>query len=133
MIGKCLCRRVSIAIDHAPSHINICNCDFCRRLGAAWGYSSQAEVTISGDTASFRRDDIAEIWIDAYFCPHCGTTTHYNVFREGHDGFAVNTRLFDLSDLSGIEVRYLDGKKVETEEDDFARTAMGSIGDGHSF
>jgi hypothetical protein len=133
VIGKCLCRRVSIELAHPPSHINACNCDFCRRLGAAWGYYKPSEVTIDGTTASYRRDDLDDVWLEAHFCPHCGSTTHYEVIREGHDGIAVNTRILDQADLAGIEVRYLDGKQVEDDEGEYVRTAIGSIGDGHSF
>lgn len=133
MIGRCLCRRVSVRIEEAPAHINICNCDFCRRLGAAWCYFKPGEVTISGETKPFQRDDLSEVWLSAHFCPECGTTTHYEVIHPDGEGVAVNSRLFEQSDLAGIEVRYLDGRKVESEEDDFVRTATGTIGDGSAF
>lgn len=133
MKGHCLCRSVSVEVAEAPAYINICNCDFCRRLGAAWGYYKAADVSVEGVTSTYRRDDIDDVWLDAHFCPGCGSCTHYAVIREGHDGVAINTRLVDQQELHGIEVRYLDGKAVNSDEDEFARTAMGTIGDGHSF
>lgn len=132
MKGACLCGKVSVEIDAAPEYINICNCRFCRCFGAAWGYFRKAQVTVTGETKSFRRDDLEEIWLDGHFCANCGSCTHYINFGDpARDRMAVNTRLFAQDALDGIEVRYLDGRQAE--ETDFVRTAGGNIGDGHSF
>lgn len=135
MKGTCLCRRVTVEIERAPEYINICNCQFCRKLGAAWGYFPTGEVTITGTTQEFRRDDLDEVWLAGHFCPHCGTTTHYTIVNEkdGRDRMAVNTRVFAQDDLDGIEVRYLDGRAVDDDDTPFERTAMGHIGDGSAF
>lgn len=129
MKGKCLCGSVSVEIDEAPEYINICNCRFCRSLGAAWGYFRKAQVQVDGETRPFRRNDLDEIWLEGHFCPNCGTCTHYiNVGDPERDRTAVNTRVFEQDDLDGIEVRYLD-----IRGDDTIRTGEGIIGDGHSF
>lgn len=133
MKGQCLCRRVSVEIAETPAYIHICNCTFCRRLGAAWAYYRSDQVTISGKTTAYSRDDIDEVWLAGHFCPICGTTTHYEVIHPSDEGIAVNSRLFDQDELAGIEVRYLDGSKVESKDDDFPRTAFGTIGDGSAF
>ncbi len=129
MKGQCLCRKVTVEIDEAPEYINICNCRFCRSLGAAWGYFRKAQVTVTGETKSYRRDDLDEIFLDGYFCPTCGTCTHYvNFAQPERDRMAVNTRLFEQDELDGIEVRYLD-----LRGEDYIRTATGKIGDGCAF
>ena len=134
MKGACLCGRVQVEIDHAPPYINICNCRFCRSLGAAWGYFGVEEVTVTGETRGYSRDDLDDVWLAGHFCPTCGTVTHYTVIKEGEgDGLAINTRIFPQDELDGIEVRYLDGRSVESEEDDFVRTGLGHIGDGKAF
>lgn len=134
MKGQCLCRRVSVEIANAPEYINVCNCQFCRKLGAAWGYFRAEQVSIEGETREFRRDDLDEVWLAGHFCPNCGTTTHYTVVHPSNDRdrMAVNTRVFEQAELDGIEVRYLDGRSVD-EDTPFERTATGRIGDGSAF
>jgi len=127
--GKCLCGSVSAEVEEAPEYINICNCRFCRSLGAAWGYYETPQVRIDGKTVPYRRDDLYEIWLEGHFCPTCGTTTHYTVIKAPHqDRMAINTRLFEQNELDGIEVRYLD-----IRGEDQLRTGKGHIGDGKAF
>jgi hypothetical protein len=130
--GTCLCGNVTVEIDEAPEHINICNCRFCRPTGAAWGYYSLAQVKVTGKTSTFRRSDIANPRLDLHFCPKCGATTHYiNFGQPERDRMAVNTRLIEQDLLDGIETRYLDLR--EWEETGFLTTATGRIGDGTAF
>jgi len=134
MKGACVCGRVTVEIASAPEYLNSCNCKFCRSSGAVWGYFSSDEVTVSGETRGYRREDLDDVWLENRFCPNCGTTTHY-VFVEAHprDRVGVNARLFPQDELEGIEVRYLDARAVETEDDEFVVTARGHIGDGKAF
>jgi len=134
LTGHCLCRRVTVEIARSPEYINICNCDFCRKRGAAWAYFRIAEVTVSGTTQEYRREDIDDVWLIGHHCPTCGTTTHYTFVPEhATDRVGVNTRLFAQDDFDGIEVRYKDGRHVVTWEDEFILTATGEIGDGKAF
>ena len=134
MIGECLCRRVRIEIGRAPAFINICNCRFCRSSGAAFAHYAEDEVQIDGATQRYRREDLEDVWLAAHFCPTCGSMTHYTVLPEQQlDRVGVNMRLFAQDELEGIEVRYLDGRAVETEHDEFLVTATGRIGDGTAF
>src|SRR5690606_25675283 len=82
MRGYCLCRRVTVEIDRAPEYINICNCDFCRKRGAAWAYFRIAEAKVAGTTHEYRREDIDDVWLIGHHCPTCGTTTHYTFVPE---------------------------------------------------
>lgn len=134
VIGECLCRRVRVEIDAPPAYINICNCKFCRKSGAAWGYFPSSAVKVSGATVGFSRDDIGEVWLVGHFCPSCGATTHYTASPDDpSERVGVNTRLFAQDDLDGIEVKFQDGRAVDTEDDDFIVTARGHIGDGTAF
>ena len=134
MKGTCVCGRVTVEISRAPEYINACNCRMCRSSGAAWGYFTGAEVNVTGETKGYRREDLDDVWLENRFCPTCATTSHY-VFVEAHprDRVGVNMRLFAQEELEGIEVRYLDGRAVESEDDAFAVTARGRIGDGKAF
>jgi hypothetical protein len=131
--GECLCRRVSVEVPAAPSYINICNCKFCRKSGAAWAYYDDHTITIVGETRQFIRDDI-DAWLVAHFCPTCGATTHYTpTAAHQSERTGVNTRLFEQDLLAGIEVRFQDGRNVVDENDRFVVTATGHIGDGSAF
>ena len=134
MIGQCLCGRATVEICRPPEEINMCNCRFCRSLGAAWGYFTIAEVTVSGATVSYRREDLSDVWLAGHFCPTCGSTTHYT-YTEQHarDRVAVNMRLFAQDAIDGIAVKWQDGREVHAKGDEFVVTGRGHIGDGKAF
>ncbi len=134
MLGECLCRRVRLEVPAPPPHINICNCQFCRKGGGAWMRYPASEVTITGPTASYVREDLADAWLVGHFCPTCGSMTHYTDTAEHpSDRIGINLRLFAQADLSGTEVRYLDGFAVAEDAGEFPVTATGHIGDGKAF
>ena len=113
---SCLCGRVHVSISRRPDFLNECNCTLCTTHGGRWGYYRAAEVRISGVTTGYRRSDLDEVCLELNFCPHCGTTTHWtptDAFIAGNDGYdrmGVNMRLFDPAALSGIELRFPNGR-----------------------
>jgi hypothetical protein len=134
MKGSCVCGGVSVELTRRPDYINMCNCRLCRSTGGAYGYFAPGEFTISGDTRGFERDDLPEAWLTMHFCPRCGSATHWTPARATESGrIGVNVRLFPQEDLEGIQVRYLDGRGVIDETDEFVTTATGQIGDGKAF
>jgi hypothetical protein len=116
MTTTCLCGAVSVTIDAKPAFINDCNCSLCRKTGGAWGYFAPASVTASGETATYSRADKSSPAVDIHSCTSCGTTTHWTrtdafiAQYQTNDMVGVNMRLFDPEDLTGVEVRYPDGK-----------------------
>jgi len=114
--GQCHCGKIDIEISHSPEFINDCNCSLCRSSGALWGYYSACNVQIKGDTKSYGRADKASPAVQIHFCQSCGSTTHWTLTENytepsamcGHMG--VNMRLFDEDKLSGVELRFPDGK-----------------------
>lgn len=134
MKGQCLCRRVTVETEAAPAFINICNCNLCRKLGAAWGYYSESAVAVNGETGAYRRDDLDhEPWCEEHFCPACGSATHFLVIHPEHEGIGVNMRLFDQDELEGITVNYFDTRARRQPGDEAEQTATGHIGDGRAF
>jgi hypothetical protein len=134
MIGECLCRQVRVEIARRPDYINICNCRFYRSLGAAWAYLPAAEVTVSGGTAGFQRDDIDDPWLSGHHCPRCGSTTRYLTLKGRTEGqVGVNTGLFAQDELDGIAVVYQAGRQVWNADDPFITTGHGRIGKGKAF
>jgi hypothetical protein len=107
MKGACLCGRVTIEVPGRPEYLNQCNCAFCVKLGAMWGYYPASTVVFAGSIASYERDDVAEPTITGQFCPTCGATTSWAPIKDGMpDRMGVNMRLFDPADLTGIELRF---------------------------
>lgn len=132
--GRCLCGQIALTMPRRPDLIYMCNCRLCRASGAAWAYFTAREVTVTGATKTYRREDMADCWLDLHFCPHCGATTHYTA-TEHHpsDRVGINTRLFAQDLFTGAPVTYQDGRAVVDENDDFVTTATGHIGDGRAF
>lgn len=116
MVGECTCGAVKVTIAHRPAFIHDCNCSLCRKVGAAWGYFASAEVRAEGATKTFSRADKGTPAVEVHSCSHCGSTTHFALtesFKAENpeaDQVGVNMRLFDPDRLSGIEVRFPDGR-----------------------
>ena len=117
MTGQCLCGAVSVTIKDKPDFINDCNCSLCRKSGGAWGYFASDEVHTAGGTITAVRSDRATPGVEIHSCKVCATTTHWTLtanFKSLHpnaDQMGVNMRLFDHSDLRGVEVRFPDGNE----------------------
>lgn len=111
----CHCGRVTVRTGKRPDFIHECNCTLCRKSGAIWGYFQPDDVAIDGESAGYSRHDKAEPGVSIRFCPSCGVTTHFaltdaTIAKFGNSMLGVNMRLADESDLSGIELRYPDGR-----------------------
>ena len=112
---SCLCGRIRVETSKRPDYIHECNCTFCRKAGARWGYFHPSEVRVAGETAGYCREDKADPGARLRFCATCGSTTHFvltesAVARFGNSVMGVNMRLADEADLAGIELRYPDGR-----------------------
>ncbi len=116
MTATCLCGDVSITIAAKPTFIHDCNCTLCRKTGAAWGYFTNADTQVEGDTLSVMRTDKPDPAAEVHSCKTCSATTHFGFarsFLEKHgpvDLVGVNMRLFDQKLLEGVEVRFPDGR-----------------------
>lgn len=116
LTATCHCGAVRVEVATVPAFINACNCGWCGKLGAWWGYYAPAEVHVTGTTSAYVRNDKAEPAAEGHFCPRCGTTTHWQrpaAFAAKHGGAdmaGVNMRLFDREGLRGVQLLYPDGK-----------------------
>ena len=115
MTLTCLCGRVRVTLPRAPDYINECNCTLCSKAGARWGYFQPTEVAIAGATKRYCRADKSDPNAEVHFCPWCGSTTHFAltkaaVAKFGATLMGVNMWLADEHDLTGVEVRYPDGR-----------------------
>ena len=112
---SCHCGRIRVETAKRPDYIHECNCTFCRKAGARWGYFHPSEVRVEGEAQGYCREDKAEPGALLQFCGKCGMTTHFVLTagaaaKHGNVVMGVNMRLADEGDLAGIELRYPDGQ-----------------------
>jgi hypothetical protein len=129
--AHCHCGSVKITLEKRPEFINDCNCSLCSKSGSIWGYFSWSNVEISGSTHTYTRSDRSLPAVQVHFCSLCGSTTHWSlteayIEKLGHvDRMGVNMRLFDGDQLSGVEVRFPDGRNWNGEGDqEYRRKAI---------
>src|SRR5471032_485660 len=83
-VAQCSCNSVKVVTDGESSFIVACHCLDCqRRTGSVFGvgaYFPSEEVTITGLGSEYVRP--AEAWNRFYFCPICGTTTHWHSTKD---------------------------------------------------
>ncbi|MBS0276347.1 MAG: aldehyde-activating protein [Proteobacteria bacterium] len=112
---SCLCGQLRIQIKTKPAFINECNCLLCSKTGARWSYFHPSDVSVEGAALSYCREDKDDPAARIHFCGKCGSTTHFTltesaISKFGNVQLGLNMRLADESALSGIELRYPDGR-----------------------
>ena len=133
--ATCHCGAVDISLAHKPEFINDCNCSLCSKTGGLWGYYNPSDVKVLGQTQAYRRTDSSSPVVEIRFCQKCGVTTHWqlteNYKRTSNtlEKMGVNMRLFDESNLTGIELRFPDGKNWFGESEYGYRKQPVIIGD----
>jgi len=115
MTNTCACGSVTVTVKRKPDFINDCDCNLCRKSGAAWGYFAADDVEADGRTIAFARKDKAVPIVEIHSCAVCGSTTHFTLtdaYQAEHpdvDQVGVNMRLFDADQLDGVQVQYPNG------------------------
>ena len=112
---SCHCGQIRIEIKKPPDYINECNCTLCSKSGARWAYFHPSDVSVEGPATGYCREDKDDPVAQIQFCAKCGSTTHFSLTagaasRFGNDLMGVNMRLADEKDLTGVELRYPDGR-----------------------
>jgi hypothetical protein len=111
--ANCHCGAVQIEID-APAVLEVldCNCSMCARTGFL-------HLVVSKDR--FRllqgQDDLTCYTFNTrvakhYFCKHCGCKPFY-VPRSNPDGFSVNLRCLDRSNVEAVNITPFEGQNWE--------------------
>ena len=111
MTGGCHCGAVLIALNTKPSYVNDCNCSLCSSAGALWGYFALSNVSVVGATQAYTRVDRAQPGVAIHFCGKCGATTHWSPLPHiPQNVMGANMRLFDPGELTGVELRFPNGR-----------------------
>lgn len=110
--GSCHCGAVQLVVPRPPDIIVDCNCSWCAKTGVWWGYFLPSELDVEGATQTYTNKDRKTPFIELHFCQICGCSTHWTslpIWQQ--DKLGVNMRLFDAAAVSGVELRFSDGKK----------------------
>ncbi len=82
--------------------MNACPCDYCRRVGARWGYFSHDAVGIDGRTDVHVR---ATRSVEFHRCAACGVATHWQFpGRPAGTRMGVNMTNFDTALTAAVPV-----------------------------
>ncbi len=115
-MGGCHCGTVKISLRTKPDYVNDCNCSLCASAGALWGYFALSDVSINGETQGYARADRNQPGVTIYFCRKCGATTHWSPLPNiPQTVMGVNMRLFDPCELTGVELRFPNGRDWDGE------------------
>lgn len=129
LTASCHCGATRIELPHAPLQAKQCNCSYCSRTGAVWGYYGPGEMRFvsQDDDKTYSASGGMN---QHHFCGRCGMQTWgdspnwasiYNNDGTPKEGFAagsmptersyaVNLRLVDDLDWSSLAVEKVDGR-----------------------
>lgn len=107
--GGCYCGNVlvKIRLTRAPASYNprACDCEFCRKHGAAYisdaAGTMEVEIATAGDRGSYRQGSEAA---DCLFCRRCGVFTGVTCEIDGRLYGAVNVRSLSPAAAFGPEL-----------------------------
>jgi hypothetical protein len=127
ILATCHCGATSISLPHLPVTATSCNCSFCARTGALWGYFKPGELEFISTEAETAYSPGG--LNNHHFCSKCGMQTWgdspdwssmYNADGTPKDGdaaaiptvrtYAVNLNLVDNLDRSKITIELMDGR-----------------------
>ena len=129
LIATCHCGDTRIELPQSPGRAGECNCSFCSRTGAVWGYYKPGELNITSDSSG-KFYSASGNGNEHHFCSNCGMQTWgvspdwssaYNDdgTPKGDAGamptgqiFAVNLRLVDGFDWSSVQIDKMDGRNT---------------------
>ena len=129
LIATCHCAGTKIELPGAPIHAKECNCSYCAKTGAIWGYYSPEQVSIVA--AAHDKIYSASAGLNLHhFCANCGSNTHGDspdwASMYNNDGtlkagmtegiptkrsVGINMRMVDDFDLSSLSIEKIDGRK----------------------
>jgi hypothetical protein len=120
LLATCHCKSTRIELPDLPTSMKECNCTFCGRVGAVWGYYRPGEIRV----LSAEHDEVysaSEGRNRHHFCRRCGCwASAYNADGTPKEGdgsviptqriVGVNMRMVDDLDLSRLPIEKIDGR-----------------------
>jgi hypothetical protein len=111
--GSCHCKAVQFEANLALDKATECNCSICSRVGALRVFIPAAEFKLLQGQDSLTDYQFGKHHIHHTFCRVCGVHAFASgKAPDGKDMFAVNLRSLEDADLSTLEVKHFDGRKL---------------------
>ncbi len=107
--GSCHCGRVTVVLDTLLTHSTLqpraCDCDFCRKHGAAWISDSAGKLHIDAthadDVKSYRQGSETARFI---LCAHCGVLVATLLDIENERFGAINAGCLETATTLGDSI-----------------------------
>ncbi|HSW12961.1 MAG TPA: GFA family protein [Solimonas sp.] len=111
--GGCHCGAVRFAV-RAPARLQVqrCNCSICNMTGFEHLIVAGSDFRLLSDPAALTPYTFNTGVARHLFCRHCGIKSYY-VPRSNPDGFSVNLRCLDRSQVTAVDYEDFDGQNWE--------------------
>ncbi len=110
--GSCHCGKMAYEVDAEMQPATACNCSICSSRGYLLWFMPADKVKLTGSLEDMSSYTFNKHRIRHYFCPDCGGAPFGMAEHEGKPMVAVNVRCLEGVDLSKLEVKHFDGKKL---------------------
>lgn len=108
----CHCGNIEISIE-PPAQVTQCNCSICSRYNVLWGYYDPDKAAVNIGPGGEDIYSWGDQELEFIRCKECGCVTHYRTVKgSGDPKIAVNFRMAGEAEVSGISVRYFNGKEL---------------------
>ncbi|HXC55243.1 MAG TPA: GFA family protein [Rhizomicrobium sp.] len=81
--ATCSCGQLRVHCSGAPVRVSVCHCLECqKRTGSTYGVQARwprTQVRIEGVSTAYARVADSGNGLTFHFCPHCGSTVHYQL------------------------------------------------------
>lgn len=112
--GGCHCAKVRYEVDLALGPVIACNCSMCEKKGTLLAFVPAERFRLVSGEEALTHYRFNKHVIDHNFCSACGITSFARGKRptDGAPLVAINVRCLDEVDVSALEVKHYDGKKL---------------------
>jgi hypothetical protein len=112
--GGCHCGRVRFDVRADFTHVTLCNCSICSRMGWLLAFVPGEDFTLRSGEDALTDYQFGKKHIHHTFCSTCGVNpfSRGSVPGTGKEAYVVNARCVDGLDLEQLTVKHFDGKSL---------------------
>ena len=111
--GSCHCGKIAFSFDQTPTEAIECNCSICSKRGALWSPAQAAQFALLKGGDALSDYQFAKKNVHHLFCESCGVGSFSRgTAPNGQEMVMVNVRCLDGVDVSALQLRPFDGKKL---------------------
>lgn len=100
--GSCLCKKVTITLEHLPTSVTACHCSMCRKwtsgpfLSIEGGPSDKVKIEPENAISRYQSSE----WAERGFCSTCGSSLFYHGFDDDIYYFPID--LFESNQQTAL-------------------------------